>query len=127
MGAMGSMYAKVLSQAGWKKCVHCALSVGTLADSCIESTSVIRYQNTRRLRPDFMVRAPLSRLIQPSMTGMALDVPGVFVFPDGHGVSRSSDFIIYSVEAEFIDRVVAEYGPCMSFACLCRCFVTCFL
>ena len=33
---------------------------------------------------------------------------------DGHLVSRQSDFIIYSVEAEFIDRVVAQYGPCTS-------------
>ncbi|KAI5118747.1 hypothetical protein M0805_008147 [Coniferiporia weirii] len=39
------------------------------------------------------------------------DTPGVFVLPDGHHVSRTSDFIIYSVEAEFIDRVVAQYGP----------------
>lgn len=31
---------------------------------------------------------------------------------DGHQVSRQSDVIIYSVEAEFIDRVVAEFGPC---------------
>ena len=29
-----------------------------------------------------------------------------------HHVSGASDFIIYSVEAEFIQRVVAEYGPC---------------
>jgi hypothetical protein len=33
---------------------------------------------------------------------------------DGHAVSRSSDFIVYSVEAEFIDKVVAEFGPCES-------------
>ena len=39
-------------------------------------------------------------------------VPGISVLPNGHHVSRTSDFIIYSVEAEFIDRVVAEYGPC---------------
>ncbi|KAF7363752.1 Prephenate dehydrogenase [Mycena sanguinolenta] len=38
-------------------------------------------------------------------------VPGVTVCPDGHSVARSSDFIMYSVEAEFIDRVVAQYGP----------------
>ncbi|EIN09383.1 prephenate dehydrogenase [Punctularia strigosozonata HHB-11173 SS5] len=38
-------------------------------------------------------------------------VPGITVLPDGHRVSRTSDFIMYSVEAEFIDRVVAEYGP----------------
>lgn len=41
-----------------------------------------------------------------------LGTPGVTVLPDGHHVSRTSDFIMYSVEAEFIDRVVAEYGPC---------------
>ena len=32
--------------------------------------------------------------------------------PDGHAVSRSSDFIVYSVEAEFIERVVKQFGPC---------------
>lgn len=31
---------------------------------------------------------------------------------DGHYVSRESDFIIYSVEAAFLDKVVAQYGPC---------------
>ncbi|GAA5926708.1 prephenate dehydrogenase (NADP(+)) [Sporobolomyces koalae] len=30
---------------------------------------------------------------------------------DGHYVSRESDFIIYSVEAAFVDKVVAQYGP----------------
>lgn len=40
------------------------------------------------------------------------DVPGVKVLKDGHAVSRLSDLIIYSVEAEFIGNVVAEYGPC---------------
>ena len=34
----------------------------------------------------------------------------VCIFEDGYGVSRSSDYIIYSVEAEMIDKVVAEYG-----------------
>lgn len=33
------------------------------------------------------------------------------IFPNGHLVSRISDWIIYSVEAETIDRVVAEYAP----------------
>ncbi|KAE8351781.1 hypothetical protein BDV28DRAFT_136407 [Aspergillus coremiiformis] len=36
---------------------------------------------------------------------------GVTVYPNGHLVSRISDFIIYSVEAAVIDKVVAEYGP----------------
>jgi len=38
------------------------------------------------------------------------DLSGVTVLRDGHLVSRLSDIIIYSVEAEYIDRVVAEYG-----------------
>jgi len=36
---------------------------------------------------------------------------GLNVLKDGHLVSRCSDFVIYSVEAEHIDRIVAEYGP----------------
>ncbi|OSX65504.1 hypothetical protein POSPLADRAFT_1133987 [Postia placenta MAD-698-R-SB12] len=37
--------------------------------------------------------------------------PNVTVLRDGHLVSRISDFIMYSVEAEYIDSVVATYGP----------------
>ncbi|RXW21443.1 hypothetical protein EST38_g4408 [Candolleomyces aberdarensis] len=39
------------------------------------------------------------------------NTPNVVPMKDGHAVARSSDFIVYSVEAEYIDRVVAEYGP----------------
>jgi hypothetical protein len=42
-------------------------------------------------------------------------VPGITVLRDGHAVSRSSDWIMYSVEAEHIGKVVKEYGPCMCF------------
>ncbi|KAI9786140.1 MAG: prephenate dehydrogenase (NADP(+)) [Geoglossum umbratile] len=35
----------------------------------------------------------------------------VHIYPNGHLVSRASDYIIYSVEAEAIDKVVAQYGP----------------
>lgn len=31
---------------------------------------------------------------------------------NGHFVSRASDYIIYSVEAAVIDKVIAQYGPC---------------
>ncbi|KAK2764357.1 prephenate dehydrogenase (NADP(+)) [Arachnomyces sp. PD_36] len=37
--------------------------------------------------------------------------PRATIMPNGHLVSRVSDFIIYSVEAEIIDKIVAEYGP----------------
>jgi len=40
------------------------------------------------------------------------DTPGVYPQKDGYAISRSSDYIIYSVEAEFIERIVAQYGPC---------------
>jgi prephenate dehydrogenase len=36
------------------------------------------------------------------------------IVEDGHLVSRRSDVIIYSVEAEYIDHVVKTYGPCNS-------------
>ncbi|OQU98916.1 hypothetical protein CLAIMM_04626 isoform 1 [Cladophialophora immunda] len=36
---------------------------------------------------------------------------GINILPNGHLVSRASDWIIYSVEAELIDKIVAEYGP----------------
>lgn len=40
-----------------------------------------------------------------------LGASGVTVCADGHAVSRRSDFIIYSVEAGNLRRVVQEYGP----------------
>lgn len=39
-------------------------------------------------------------------------MPNIKPMPDGHAVSRSSDFIVYSVEAEFLEKVVEKYGPC---------------
>ncbi|KAI3604591.1 prephenate dehydrogenase [Moniliophthora roreri] len=76
MGAMGKMYANLLSKAAWKKIHVCDLPE--------------KYE---------------------SLKNQFADVPGVNVMKDGHAVARSADFMIYSVEAEFIDRVVAEYGP----------------
>lgn len=35
----------------------------------------------------------------------------ISILPSGHAVSRSSDLVIYSVEAAHIDTVVATYGP----------------
>ncbi|EXJ92880.1 prephenate dehydrogenase [NADP+] [Capronia epimyces CBS 606.96] len=36
---------------------------------------------------------------------------GINILSNGHLVSRASDWIIYSVEAELIAKIVAEYGP----------------
>ncbi|KAI5815583.1 hypothetical protein BZA77DRAFT_369982 [Pyronema omphalodes] len=39
------------------------------------------------------------------------EIGNVHIYPNGHFVSRQSDYIIYSVEAELIDTVVGLYGP----------------
>lgn len=43
----------------------------------------------------------------------------VHIYPDGLLVSRSSDWILYSVEAEELDKVVGLYGPCEK-TCQCK-------
>lgn len=42
---------------------------------------------------------------------LASSDPTLQVLKDGHAVSRISDFIIYSVEAAYIDQVTRSYGP----------------
>lgn len=39
------------------------------------------------------------------------DRKNIYIFPNGHLVSRASDYIIYNVEAASIDKVAAQYGP----------------
>ncbi|KAF1982283.1 Prephenate dehydrogenase [Aulographum hederae CBS 113979] len=75
MGDMGRMYARRISDAGWK------------VNACDVPA---KYQ---QLVVDFA------------------DCENVTVYPNGHLVSRCSDYIIYSVEAEKMDHVVAQYGP----------------
>ncbi|KAF9070104.1 prephenate dehydrogenase [Rhodocollybia butyracea] len=77
MGAMGKMYAKLFTKAGWKK-IH-------VCDRPENFEAIREYCST--------------------------NIPNVQVLKDGHAVARSSDFMMYSVEAEFIGRVVEEYGP----------------
>ncbi len=38
--------------------------------------------------------------------------PGIKAMKNGHLVSRVSDFVIYSVEAAYVNAAVATYGPC---------------
>lgn len=76
MGAMGSMYAKYLAAAGWKKIYVCDMPS--------------KYETLKETWKD---------------------TPNITVLKDGHLVSRIADWIMYSVEAEYIDRVVSEYGP----------------
>ncbi|KAK8082468.1 prephenate dehydrogenase [Apiospora saccharicola] len=75
MGDMGKMYARRLSDAGWRV-VACD-----------------RAEFFEALKEEFASRN------------------NVQILRNGHLVSRTSDYIIYSVEAAAIDRVVAQYGP----------------
>lgn len=45
---------------------------------------------------------------------------GFKVWKDGYAVARRCDFVMFSVEAAYIDKVVAQFGPSMrigSIAC----------
>lgn len=75
MGDMGKMYARRISDAGWR--VH----------------ACDRPENYEALKEEFSGRS------------------NVHIYPNGHLVSRSSDYILYSVEAEAITKIVAMYGP----------------
>ncbi|VDC04360.1 unnamed protein product [Peniophora sp. CBMAI 1063] len=83
MGAMGKMYAKYLSRAGWKRINVCD-------------------------RPENY----------DALSSAYTDDPGITVMQNGHHVARTADWIMYSVEAEYIDRVVAEYGPSTKVGCI---------
>ncbi|CAK3821708.1 Prephenate dehydrogenase [Lecanosticta acicola] len=75
MGDMGKMYARRISDAGWK--VHaCDLP-----------------EKYEALKAEFATRK------------------SVEILENGHLVSRSSDWIMYAVEARNIDSIVARFGP----------------
>jgi prephenate dehydrogenase (NADP+) len=61
---------------------------------------------------------PRPRLRRLTSAGFPSDTP-LEILPSGHHVSRVCDFIMYSVEAAHIDKVVAQFGPCPSNASRC--------
>ncbi|KAI0199887.1 prephenate dehydrogenase [Astrocystis sublimbata] len=75
MGDMGKMYARRLSDAGWK--VKACDREEQYEDLCKQFS----------------------------------DRTNIQILRNGHLVSRASDYIIYSVEAANIARIVAQYGP----------------
>ncbi|KAB5593922.1 hypothetical protein CTheo_2648 [Ceratobasidium theobromae] len=52
-----------------------------------------------------------ARILSSAGWANTTGTPGINVLRDGHGVSRTADWIMYAVEAQFMDKVVAEYGP----------------
>ncbi|KIK63016.1 hypothetical protein GYMLUDRAFT_197334 [Collybiopsis luxurians FD-317 M1] len=110
MGAMGKMYAKLFAKAGWKKIHVCDRpeNFEILREYCSSSES---YHRTFLDVLCPKTTENLDILTFGFFFIQFLDIPNVYVMKDGHAVARSSDFMMYSVEAEFIGRVVEEYGP----------------
>ncbi|KAH8154209.1 uncharacterized protein LAJ45_01977 [Morchella importuna] len=46
-----------------------------------------------------------------ALKGEFAEIENIHIYVNGHFVARQSDYIIYCVEAELIDAVVAAYGP----------------
>ncbi|KAL0075489.1 hypothetical protein J3Q64DRAFT_1648344 [Phycomyces blakesleeanus] len=97
-GGMGRFYANKLSQAGWKK-------------------------QDRHLKYRMTTKGILLLLLLLLFINIC-DLPSKYeslkedfkdtkinVLPDGFHVSRRCDWIMYAVEAEYIDSVVSTYGP----------------
>lgn len=116
MGEMGRMYAKHLSQAGWKRQVTYSYNslVQFLTLRYIGLTFVISRKSLMRYS-ESSKECPYERVLSHP-DPFRLDVPGITVLKDGHMVSRASDWIMYAVEAEYIDKAVRMYGPCESFS-----------
>ncbi|KAI0241814.1 prephenate dehydrogenase (NADP(+)) [Massospora cicadina] len=87
-GDMGHLYACKFREAGWKKVNICDLPV--------------RYEE---LLPKYPGKAANRLRLTWAAGG------GIRLWRDGYAVTRRSDYIIYSVEAENIGRAVAQYGP----------------
>ncbi|KAK0540742.1 prephenate dehydrogenase (NADP(+)) [Tilletia horrida] len=85
MGDMGRLYARKFAHAGFKQL---SLSLNFAINVCD------RAENYDKLKAE-----------------LAEKEPALTVYKDGHYVARRSDIIIYSVEAAFLDAVVAQYGP----------------
>ncbi|KAK2765176.1 prephenate dehydrogenase (NADP(+)) [Arachnomyces sp. PD_36] len=90
MGDMGKMYAQRLSDAGWR------------------FTHLVTIHTHYEQKPVNACDRPDK---YDALKAEFESQQGVTILPNGHLVSRISDFIIYSVEAEAIDKIVAEYGP----------------
>ncbi|KAJ3557742.1 hypothetical protein NPX13_g9866 [Xylaria arbuscula] len=96
MGDMGKMYARRLSDAGWKFCLlqrSAIPNIEMLTRNADRIRACDREEQYEDLCKEFSSRTNIQ------------------ILRNGHLVSRASDYVIYSVEAAAISRVVAEYGP----------------
>ncbi|KXS99538.1 hypothetical protein AC578_4250 [Pseudocercospora eumusae] len=98
MGDMGKMYARRIADAGWKARLYMILSGRYTDTSRVHACDVP--EKFDALKSEFDSRPELKPL-QKNVT----------IFENGHLVSRSSDWIMYAVEAKNMDAVVARYGP----------------
>ena len=76
----------------------------------------ISLQHMKSSKPNIRVGEAFLLIHVRRLMPFHADHTSIRALADGHHVSRISDFIIYSVEAEYIDRVVQEFGPCEYFS-----------
>ena len=116
MGAMGRMYAKYLGQAGWRRYVSSLSTRFCDAPNLYpQDPRLRRTRKIRKIEGGLCWYVSYQNCSPTHLLTNGKDASNIFPVKDGHAVARSSDFIIYSVEAEFIANVVAQYGPCTSF------------
>ncbi|KAF2663690.1 prephenate dehydrogenase [Microthyrium microscopicum] len=119
MGDMGRMYARRLGNAGWNAFGSSMASSTATEPSWFLCLEVVVTDVTSQLPKNILLITNLriNACDRPDpnrykeLVEECSDWKNVTIYPNGHLVSRQSDYIIYSVEAENIDRVVAEYGP----------------
>lgn len=78
-----------------------------------------RPENYEAIKEEFADRVQVPRGIVYRVAKMKKK--NIHVYSNGHLVSRISDYIIYSVEAEAIEKVVAQYGLCTFFSDMIYC------
>jgi prephenate dehydrogenase (NADP+) len=98
LGDMGRLYARLISKAGWKYEV-----ASNRANSRVNACD--RPEKFEQIKKDFEG--------VPLLTFLLISGTPINIVENGHLVSRRSDLVFYSVEAEYIDQVVKAYGPCM--------------
>lgn len=79
------------------------------------SAFVIFQRNTRVSRRILKVGTDNTVMLKQARLTMGENPPppgtNIHVLPDGYHISRRCDWIMYAVEAEYIDAVVKKYGP----------------
>lgn len=117
MGDMGRLYSERISKAGWRfvPIIDWYIPIAAHLPLLIRVNACDRDENYEALRDEFKGEKTLHS--EDASSAELSEIPNITILRNGHFVSRTSDFILYSVEAENIERVVAAYGACKISSC----------